>query len=50
MMSAFNSMPALSSGAGAASGPDALGLSHHHGGQALGMDFDQDLNFDESLL
>ncbi|OIW24380.1 p53-like transcription factor [Coniochaeta ligniaria NRRL 30616] len=45
-MSAFNSMPALSSGA--PSGPDGLGLSHN--GQSLHMDFDQDLNFDESLL
>ncbi|KAH8904449.1 p53-like transcription factor [Coniochaeta sp. PMI_546] len=45
-MSAFNTMPALSSGA--PSGPDGLGLSHN--GQSLHMDFDQDLNFDESLL
>ncbi|KAB5566652.1 acid phosphatase [Coniochaeta sp. 2T2.1] len=44
-MSAYNSMPALSTGA---SGPDGLGLSHN--GQPLHMDFDQDLNFDESLL
>lgn len=47
MMSAFNSMPALSSGA--PSGPDGLGLISHNG-QSLHMDFDQDLNFDESLL
>jgi hypothetical protein len=46
MMAAFNSMPALSSGM--PSGPDALGLSHN--GQPLHMDFDQELNFDESLL
>jgi hypothetical protein len=46
MMATFNSMPALSTGA--ALGPDALGLSHN--GHSLGMDFDQDLNFDDSLL
>jgi len=45
-MSTFNSMPTLSSGGH--SRPDALGLSHN--GQPLHMDFDQDLNFDESLL
>jgi len=42
MMSTFNSMPALSSG------PDGLGLTHN--GHALGIDFDQELHFDDSLL
>ncbi|KAK4219816.1 protein pacG [Rhypophila decipiens] len=51
-MTTFSSMPTLSSNV--TSGPDALGLSGVHsmgGGQMMGMDpFDQDVNFDESLL
>lgn len=42
MMSTFNSMPGLSSG------PDGLGLSHNV--RSLGIEFDQDLNFDDSIL
>jgi hypothetical protein len=46
-MASFNSMPAISSGPAPG---DAMGLNHGHA-QSMVMDgFDQELNFDESLL